>query len=210
MEEHELRKDEAYRTIMNGIISNEFKPGEPLNERALMEKYGYSKSTVREALLMLCAENILRAIPRYGYQVVQLTSENVNNLLQYRMILESGFLRCSYNGITPEQIQELVFLNEICENSDSGDDYWAHWDHNKAFHLKMISFANNAYAYDELDRSMDILKRAYAQFYHDRWNKSVIRADVKSHTPLIDALGEKNIEKACRLLKDDLKDFGCI
>ena len=46
-------KDIVYREIMNGILSSEYKPNDILTERELTEKYGYSKSPVREALVAL-------------------------------------------------------------------------------------------------------------------------------------------------------------
>ena len=66
-------KDTIYKAILQDILSYEYKPNDILNEKALVEKYGCSKSPVREALLELCADNILRSIPRYGYEVIRVT-----------------------------------------------------------------------------------------------------------------------------------------
>ena len=74
--------------------------------------------------------------------------------------------------------------------------------------MQLISYANNPYASQQLSRSMDILNRAYAQFYWDKWNNSIISADMKSHRKLLDALKSQDLDQAVRYLALDLEDFG--
>ena len=64
---------------MEGIFSGEYKPNQILNEKELVEKYGCSKSPIRDALITLCNEGVLRNIPRYGYEVIRLTKEMVED-----------------------------------------------------------------------------------------------------------------------------------
>ena len=92
MKQAESLKTIVYNAVLKGIIQDEYKPGEILNEKQLVEKYEVSKSPVREALLSLCNEGVLRNIPRYGYEVVRLTKEDISNILRFRLILESGCL----------------------------------------------------------------------------------------------------------------------
>ena len=208
MKQAESLKTIVYNAVLKGIIQDEYKPGEILNEKQLVEKYEVSKSPVREALLSLCNEGVLRNIPRYGYEVVRLTKEDISNILRFRLILESGCLQESYLRIGPVQLKRLEELNCLCCDQQSGDDMWTHWKHNQDFHMQLISYANNPYASQQLSRSMDILNRAYAQFYWDKWNNSIISADMKSHRKLLDALKSQDLDQAVRYLALDLEDFG--
>lgn len=208
MKQTESLKTMIYDSILNGIIQDEYKPGQILNEKELTEKYKVSKSPVREALISLCGAGVLRNIPRYGYEVVRLTREDIQDILRFRLILESGCLRESCQRIGPSQLARLKELNSLCCNPQSHDDMWTHWKHNQDFHLQLISYANNAYASKELARSMEILNRAYAQFYWDKWNSTVISADMKSHEKLLAALECQDIELAVQCLRLDLADFG--
>ena len=52
-----------------------------------------SKSPVREALILLCEENILIAIPRLGYKVVQITPGQMAKLIEARYALEPFMLK---------------------------------------------------------------------------------------------------------------------
>lgn len=208
MKQVETLKSIVYNRILNGIIQDEYKPGQILNEKELVEKYKVSKSPVREALISLCNAGVLRSIPRYGYEVIRLTTDNILDILRFRFILESGCLRDSYQKIGEAQIKELEEINRLCCDQQSDDDMWAHWSHNRDFHLKLLSYANNAYAYEQLGKSMDILNRAYAQFYWDKWSNTVISNDMKCHGKLLEALRKKDIELAVEYLKQDLNDFG--
>lgn len=205
MKAKESLKNQIYNAILNGILSGEFKPGQILNEKELVEKYGCSKAPVREALITLCSDDVLRSFPRYGYEIVRLTSEHAEEIQNYRLILETGYLRNCYTHLTRLQLKELSRIADRCLLPDS--TVWEHWEANTDFHLTLISFAHNRYAYEQLKKSMAILKRAYAQFYWQTWSQSIPTNDVQHHYPIIQSLEEKDIERAIQLLKKDLSDF---
>ena len=60
-------KELVYEGILNDIIQGVYPANSILNERTLVEKYGVSKTPVREALVQLCGEGILKNIPRYAH-----------------------------------------------------------------------------------------------------------------------------------------------
>ena len=59
-------KEQIYYAILEDILHGEYRSRDVLNERSLVEKYKCSKAPVREALLLLCNDHVLRSIPRYG------------------------------------------------------------------------------------------------------------------------------------------------
>ena len=65
MQTHSLTET-AYTTIRDAIITGVLKPGEILNERGLAERFGLSKTPVRESLQVLQKEGLVRSIPRAG------------------------------------------------------------------------------------------------------------------------------------------------
>lgn len=208
MTKKESLKEQVYHSILDGIIRDEYKSREIISEKALMEKYKMSKSPVREALIALCSEGVLRSIPRCGYEVIRITGEDVEAILGFRSILEKGCMAQCYQTLTKGQLQSLREYNALCCDENTSSDLWSHWDFNQQFHLKLISYANNPYAYNELQKSMEILKRAYAQFYWDKWNRNIVSSDIRSHETLIGYLEMKDIENAMACLDRDLKDFG--
>ena len=96
-----------YREIEEGI----YKPNDIIHEGEIMEKYAMSKSPVREALIELCKDNVLKSIPRVGYQVVPVTLKEILDLLEFRIDVETANLRRLSQRISPEEIERLRQLD---------------------------------------------------------------------------------------------------
>ena len=71
MKKENLKK-KVYDDVLRAIIEGEYSAEDIISEAMLIEKYNVSKSPVREALVQLCGENVLKSIPRCGYMVVKL------------------------------------------------------------------------------------------------------------------------------------------
>ena len=179
--QQESLKNMVYQAILNGIFTDEYKPNQIINE------------------------GILHSFPRFGYQVVSVSREEAQNILDFRLVLEGGYLRQSIGHITEENLAELAEIDERCKQST--DSVWDHWEANTAFHLKLISFSGNAYAYQELERTMNVLKRAYAQFYWQTWSNVNPALDIAHHNDIMQSIREKDLEKTQNYLKEDLADF---
>ena len=201
-------KSLVYQETLDGIISGAYKANQILNEKELVQKFGVSKSPVREALIALCNEGVLRNIPRYGYEVVRLTTRDVREMLRFRLILESGLLNESCQKFTPGQIEELYRLDDLCNSSVK--DMWVHWEHNTRFHLTLAAVSGNTYACQQLQKTMDSLKRAYAQFYWDKWDEKYNPVDMRYHCDLLSCLESRDLEGARKNLELDLQDFRSI
>ena len=201
-------KDQVYTSIFEDIIKGKYSSGEILKEKELIERFNVSKSPVREALVQLCSEGVLISRPRFGYEIVRLTRRDIEDILKYRSILEGGALNCSINNITADQIDALSELDRKCCSQEAKDDFWIHWKYNVEFHLMLMSFYNNEFAYNNLKKAMDTLTRAYAQFYWDKWGNISFPKDTKNHADIIKSLRGKDIEKAVYFLREDIGDFG--
>jgi DNA-binding GntR family transcriptional regulator len=201
-------KEKIHAQIFDGIIKGKYPQGTILSEKALTEKYKVSRSPVREALVELCNEGVLKSLPRYGYEVVQLTKQDIEDILDFRIILEGGALRESISTIGKEELSSLEEIDKLCISQKARDDFWTHWGHNKEFHLKLMSFYSNEFSYNILKRSMDTLTRAYAQHYWNKWDKISFPRDTKAHIKIISCIKKKDLEGAIHFLKEDIADFG--
>lgn len=112
-------KKKVYDHIMEAIIQGEYSPDDILSESMLTEKYNVSKSPVREALVQLCSENVLKSIPRCGYMVVRITRSDIEDILDYRAAFEAGMLRQVIDSIEPHQLAELEEIDRLCDGRGS-------------------------------------------------------------------------------------------
>ena len=201
-------KKKVYDHIMEAIIQGEYSPDDILSESMLTEKYNVSKSPVREALVQLCSENVLKSIPRCGYMVVRITRSDIEDILDYRAAFEAGMLRQVIDSIEPHQLAELEEIDRLCTGEEAIRDFWKHWEYNKKFHLELMSFSRNRFAYEALEQALDTLTRAYAQFYWNQWKEINFPADTKYHKDIIEAIRDKNADEVARYLMADMEDFG--
>ena len=65
----EALTNQAYEYLYRKIVSCEYLPGQELNEKQLLEETSFGRTPLREALLMLQAENLIDIFPRKGMRI---------------------------------------------------------------------------------------------------------------------------------------------
>lgn len=195
----------AYNRIMSDIVTKVYKPNDIITETALVEKYGHSKTPIREALISLCNDGVLRNIPRYGYEVLGLTTEDVKEMLEFRYFLEGGLITKNGHLITQSQLDYLEKIDG--QTPEDASDVWAFWQQNSDFHLQLIKFSGNSYAADALEKCLNRLKRAYAHCYWDEMQNTFTGIGTKNHSDIIDCIREQKLHLIYDLLKEDLNRF---
>ena len=81
-------KDKAYSIIKERILTGKYESGIMLNEVALSEELGISRTPIREALNDLEHEMLVKVLPKKGTQVCGIDFEVVRDLFQVRILIE--------------------------------------------------------------------------------------------------------------------------
>ena len=92
-------KEQIHHHLFSDIVNGVYTPGSILHEKNLMEKYGVSRAPIREALIQLCSEGVLRNLPKRGYEVTEISAEEIQNIIRYRISLAAVrrlYRRCPY------------------------------------------------------------------------------------------------------------------
>lgn len=97
-------KSRIVEAVIQDIIDGRYSSNDIITEKELIERFNVSKSPVRDALIELCANEVLKNIPRYGYQIVHIGREKMHEMMEFRFILESYCLRKSIRYVTPQNI----------------------------------------------------------------------------------------------------------
>jgi DNA-binding GntR family transcriptional regulator len=79
-----------------------------LDERALAEGLGISRTPVREALLRLESEGVVRAVPRRGIYVIKKTKAEIIEVILASAALEAMAARLAAERATNEEIADLI------------------------------------------------------------------------------------------------------
>jgi len=77
-----------YAKIRNDILSARLKPGKKLRVGELCDRYGYSSTPVREALMLLAAEDLVRSEEMRGFFVAGASPEEFLELTETRCMVE--------------------------------------------------------------------------------------------------------------------------
>ena len=85
----------AFRRIRDDIIAGSLRPGMKLKLDALRSQYGASVSTLREILNRLASEQLVVAEGQRGFEVAPATAENLLEVADLRLLLESHAIRLS-------------------------------------------------------------------------------------------------------------------
>lgn len=199
-------KDLVYRNIIAAICDGSLNPDTIFTEGQMMEKYGVSKAPVREALVQLCHENVLRSIPRCGYQVIQVSTKNVHDLIQLRILLEVGSLSAIMENMDPESVQILQRMNKERIQNAEQRDVWTAWQNNLEYHLILNSMARNEEVTAALRSAMNACTRAYAQVYSWQKQRKTSSSPSHEHDIILSALERGDLALAQEALTKDLMD----
>ncbi|MGH7003339.1 MAG: GntR family transcriptional regulator, partial [Alphaproteobacteria bacterium] len=74
--------------IENGIVTNQYSPGERLDEMQLATRFGVSRTPVREALMQLSAIGLVEIRPRRGAIVVDPGPHRIYEMFEVMAELE--------------------------------------------------------------------------------------------------------------------------
>lgn len=194
-------KDHVYQQIIALICAGELTPHTLFTENQMCERFGVSKAPVREALIQLCYENVLKSIPRCGYQVVQIDIRAIHDLTELRFYLELSSLQNVEKNLSIESLKTLKTLTRVPESERK--DVWASWHNNTRFHLTLTGLAGNSQVNKTLSHTLDVCTRAYAQLFQD--NRPVVApSDENYHDRIVAALERHELYTAHEWLKKDI------
>lgn len=199
-------KSEIYDSIWNDIITGVYETDFVFNEKALVEKYNVSKSPVRDALVELCKEGVLRSIPRYGYEIVKVPEKQLREIVDLRIIIECDNLRQICENPMPEQLALLKEYNRKSEiiTYTKDQDARVHWQNNMSFHRLLYSLSNNEFGMSLLERCLRVETVAYSQFY--RFTLSNNRQmTIDYHKKIVELMELGQYKEAVEALRTDIE-----
>lgn len=110
-------------SLREAVLSGVFQPGARLRQEELAELFNTSRIPVREALRALEYEGLVTSEPHRGFTVTHLDADEVEEVYDLRILLESHAVRLALPLLTDEDLDELEELFErvrTAENPDEG------------------------------------------------------------------------------------------
>lgn len=116
------RSELLLERIRLDIVRNDLPGGVRLTEESLAERYGVSRTPVREVLRLLARESLLHYTPRAGYTVASVDLDEMDDLYTVRVAIEEKVgERVASDPCHPSLVQLLAFWSDAPETSAAGD-----------------------------------------------------------------------------------------
>lgn len=103
--------DEVAVYVREAVMSGQLRPGEFIRLDAVADRLGTSVTPVREALMQLRGQDIVKLLPRRGYVVAPLSRVDVEDLFDVQAHLSGELAERAARAIDPARIASLVAIN---------------------------------------------------------------------------------------------------
>ncbi len=198
LERHQTLRERILETIRDAILKGNLKPGEKVAEPELAERFGISRTPIREAFRQLESEGYLTVIPRKGAVVAALSERDVQEFYAIKSILEGYAAALAAANLSDKEIERLESVNDklrkIAEERDVKSFYRVH----NEFHEIFLRAADNHKLHELINQlGMKFNRLRMASLSVD----GRMQISVEEHDRLLEAFRKKDGEAAERLVK---------
>ncbi|WP_305043414.1 GntR family transcriptional regulator [Geoalkalibacter sp.] len=198
IERHQTLREKILETIRDAILRGVLKPGEKVAEPELAERFGISRTPIREAFRQLESEGYLTVIPRKGAVVAALSERDIKEFYAIKAILEGYAARIAAKKLSDKEIERLEAINQRLQQlADEGDVKAFYRTHNE-FHELFIRAAGN-------QKLAELINQLVIKFNRPRLASLSLpgrmQISVNEHSRLLDAFKSRNGEQADNLVR---------
>lgn len=191
----------VYRDLRSAIIAMELVPGTPIVEKELTQRYGISRTPVREAVLKLAEDRLVDVVPKSGTFVARIPLSVLREALVARRALEEVTVRAATARASKSQIMQLRAIIQLQqEMADAGDD--------KSFHRADEEFHTTIAAVGRFPGIWDMIQQIRIQVERYRRltlpYKGRMQMVVDEHKAVLDAISSGDADQAARCMHEHL------
>jgi DNA-binding GntR family transcriptional regulator len=199
---HHNAAEAVHMTLREAILHGVLPAGQQLGEIRLASIFGRSRTPVREAILRLEAEGLAARTARSGLVVAQITREEVLEVYAVREMLDGLSARLGAQGLLPNELDHIVWLNERLRAAAEQTDGKAMTELNIEFHEAICRASRNSLLQEFMQRIHAWVRRFEntTMSYGSRGLEAVAE-----HETLIDALRSRNPEDAERIARQHMR-----
>jgi DNA-binding GntR family transcriptional regulator len=202
LERKNLALDVAAR-LRESIVDGTLPPGTRLVEMEVASQLGVSRGPLREALRILETEGLIISEPGHGSHVAWISERDIREIYSLRRILEQEAFRLAAEDGAEGQLQELAsVLGAMFEAADRGD-HASVLDLDLEFHRQIWRMAGHSRleAYlNEVAAQAKMYIAVQTSLYDD------LAAGVSDHKEMLDALAQRDSQRAIRALLEHLQE----
>ncbi|MFI1016388.1 GntR family transcriptional regulator [Streptomyces sp. NPDC020965] len=195
--------EQVHRRLKDDILEARCGPGQLLLEPELADRYGVSKTPVREALRLLAQEDWVTVMPRKGYIVRPVQLEDIREIFEIRHMLEPAMAATAAARRSEADLEQLSHL--CAEQSQAGRDLVSPLRAARSFHTRVAAVTGNQRATVILEGQLDEVRRLH-HLMPDAERHLTSGAELAAHHDLLAAIRDGDPGRARRLMSEHLTE----
>lgn len=191
-------------SLRQRVLSMEMAPGQLLDEVALSEEFGISRTPLREVIQRLCGEGVLVAQENRGARVAPMDFATMRHFFQAAPMIYASVARLAAQRGDKSGIDELRSVQQNYRRSIASGDVCQTAMHNHRFHQLIGEMAGSVYLMPSLNRLLIDHTRISQQFYQSRNedDRRRIEQAADQHDAMIEAFASASPADAVQLTLD--------
>lgn len=189
--------DELLERLRDSIVTGELPPDSKIPEKELCERFGVSRTPLREALKVLAYEGLVVLHHNRGSTVSSLTLHDLNEAFPVYARLEAMAGEMAASRLSDAEIAEIRSLHDEMVELYRQRSRKRHFELNETIHERIQTGAGNLTLSNMLRSLSNRIRRAriYANIAEERWAEAV-----REHEAIIEALEARKGELLGQLL----------
>lgn len=133
------------------ILTGALPPGARLEEQALADRFGVSRTPIREALLQLSAAGLIEQKPRRGALVAAIGPRRLMEMFEVMAEHESMAARLAARRADRSDLGAIRAAHDACAEAAGARDGDAYYYRNEAFHRLIRAAGRNAFLAEQAE-----------------------------------------------------------
>lgn len=197
---------EELRTILEeAIIKGELPPGTRLEEQELAERYGMSRTPVRETLRLLASTGLVEMRLRQGAVVATLTIPRLIQMFEVMADLEGLCARLAARRLPQRILEQMEEGHRACAEALQNNNPEAFYDANRVFHEAIYAASNNGFL-EETTRALRNRVAPYRRYVTYQPGRMI--DTMREHEAVMAAIRAGDGDGADRLMRDHVNLLG--
>ncbi|WP_167859726.1 GntR family transcriptional regulator [Paenibacillus cymbidii] len=198
--------DQAYQLLKERILARQFGANEKLLIPELAEQLGISRTPIRDALIRLEMEGLVRTVSKVGTFVNPVQEDNVIDIMACRDMIDSWTI--DRLALLPQDrlrsvLAEAAAIVEIAEQAilRADDDNKGQANFDLDFHLAFVGAAGNR---KNVEMYRNLMHYRFLNFGGALVTREMMARAVEQHRAILDSMLTGDSEATKRVLREHL------
>ncbi len=189
---HKTLREKIVEVLREAIIKQKIKPGERITELEVAERFGISRTPIREAFRQLESEGFLTIVPRKGAVVSDIEEQDIKDFYELKGILEGYAARQAVKRMTEKDIVRLEQFNIEIEEYAKRQDVSGMTKAHNAFHELILETCGNR----KIKQVVTGLVRQFLRFRFYVASLVHVQEILREHTEIVAAIRSGDGDRA--------------